>query len=139
MAVTDHKNLYVVDLATGEEKTLFENAFEYIFAGFNWSPDGKWLALSAKASPKSQRQLLLVRADGEKSGRKLLQTSEQGGSISFSPDGKQLVFADDLLLRLIDTSGEGESRLIPSQKFHGRDPHWSPDGKWIVYAGELPE
>jgi hypothetical protein len=138
MAVTGHKNLHVVDLATGEEKSLFANPFEYIFAGFNWSPDGKWLALSAKKGPKSPRQLLLVSADGEKAGLKLLQTSEQGGSISFSPDGKQLVFADDLLLRLIDTSGEGESRLIPNQRFHGRDPHWSPDGEWIVYAGELP-
>jgi beta-lactamase regulating signal transducer with metallopeptidase domain len=136
IAVTDHKMLYVIDLARDEEMALFEVPFEYIFSGYNWSPDGKWLALSAKTAPKSRRKLLLVSAEGEKKGLKQLRVGEQGGSIAFSPDGKRLVFSAGYQLRTLDIDGDGKDRVIPGVTGRAQDPHWSPDGKWIVFSGE---
>jgi len=136
IAVTDHKMLYVIDLARDKETALFEVPFEYIFSGYNWSPDGKWLALSAKTAPKSRRKLLLVSAEGEKKGLKQLREGEQGGSIAFSPDGKRLVFSAGYQLRTLDIDGDGKDRVIPGVTGRAQDPHWSPDGKWIVFSGE---
>ena len=138
IAVTDHKNIRVIDLQTDSEITLFEKPFDYIFAGYNWSPDGKWLALSAKQTSNAKRQLLLVSAEGEKQGMRLMHVGEQGGSIGFSPDGKQLIFADGYKLQTIDVDSplKKRSKLIAGKRGRAKDPHWSPDGKWIVFAGD---
>jgi Tol biopolymer transport system component len=133
LAVTDHKRLWIVDLLSGEETFLFGEPFRYLFAGYSWSPDGKWLALSVRPTESAKRQLLLVSTQGEQHGLKKLRQGEQGGAVSFSPDGKYLVFDDDYKLMTMDAAG-GEPRLIPGQIGRNKDPHWSPDGRWIVFA-----
>ncbi len=135
LAVTDHKMLRVVDLVTGEEIELFDKPFEYLFAGYNWSPDGRWLALSANPGQNAKWKMMLVSSEGEQQGLKLLRESWQGGSISFSPDGKQLVFDDKWKIYTLTLDG-GTPRLVSGQKGKNKDPHWSPDGKWIVFSSD---
>lgn len=133
LAVTDHKMLRLVDLVSGEETELLDQPFEYLFAGYNWSPDGKWLAISARVAPNTRRQMLLIGTEGQKPI--LLREGEQGGSVSFSPDGKQLAFDDDYKILIVDTSG-GKPRAVPGQKGRNKDPHWSYDGGWIVFSSD---
>ena len=67
---------------------------------FDWSPDGKWLAVAAE-DRNANRDILLARADG--SGKPVNLTRHPGfeGSPKWSPDGRWLVFNARR-----DTSGE---------------------------------
>jgi Tol biopolymer transport system component len=136
MAVMDYHRMFVVDLATGEEHALFDDPFEAIFGGYNWSPDGKWLAFSGRPKKGVPRQIVLVNSQGAAQGMKVRFEGEQGGSISFSPDGKRLVFDNGYKIYLIDVDRTAGPRLVGHQKGKNKDPHWSHDGNWIVYSGD---
>ena len=120
---------------------LFDEPFEYLFAGFNWSPDGQRLALCARPKAGAPRQLLLVSAQGARQGLDVRFESEQGGSVSFSPDGKQLVFDNGYKLFILEVAGKKPPQRIPGQqaKHKNKEPHWSPDGKWIVFSSDRDE
>jgi len=136
LAVNDRHQLIVVDLTSGEERQLFDEPFESIFGGYNWSPDGKWLALSARPKPGVPRQLILVRSSGADQGMRVRFEGEQGGSISFSPDGKRLVFDNGYKIYQLQVEGAAPPQLIPGQKGKNKDPHWSHDGRWIVFSSD---
>jgi Tol biopolymer transport system component len=139
LVVNDRHQLIVMDLASGEERHLFGEPFESIFGGYNWSPDGKWLALSARPKPGVPRQLVLVSSQGDQQGMRVRFEGEQGGSISFSPDGRKLVFDNGYKLYLLDVEGAAPPRLIPKQKGKNKDPHWSHDGNLILFSSDRGE
>ncbi len=58
---------------------------------FDWSPDGRWLAIAAK-DRNSNRDILLVRADGSEKPVNLTRHPAFEGSPKWSPDGRWLVF-----------------------------------------------
>ena len=136
LAVNDRHQLLVVDLANGEERPLFAEPFESVFGGYNWSPDGKWLALSARPKSGVPRQLILVSSQGDGQGMQVRFEGEQGGSISFSPDGKRLVFDNGYKIYLLEVEGAAPPQRIPRQKGQNKDPHWSHDGHWIVFSSD---
>jgi Tol biopolymer transport system component len=136
MAFTDHKMLYTLDVVSGEEKPLFDEPFVELFAGFNWSPDGKWLALSARPRRGVPRQLLIVSAQGARHGLRVRFENEQGGTISFSPDGKQLVFDNAYKIFIADVEGTKDPRMLDNQPGKNQDPRWSPDGQWILFSSD---
>jgi Tol biopolymer transport system component len=133
LATTDHHRMWVTDLESGEAHELFDQPFDYLWAGYNWSPDGNWLVLMARAEANKGSQMLLVNPEGAEKGLKVLLEIEQGGAVSFSSDGKQLVFDSKSQMYLMDLDG-GKPRLIPGQKGKNKDPHWSYDGQWIVFS-----
>lgn len=136
LAMTDHHQLLVVDLVSGEERALFDEPFESLFGGFNWSPDGKQLALSARPKPGTPRQLVLVNSQGASRGMQVRFEGGQGGSISFSPDGKRLAIDNGYKLHLLDVAGTEPPREIPGQIGKNKDPDWSHDGNWIVFSSD---
>lgn len=136
LAMTDHHQLFVVDLISGEERALFDPPFASLYGGFNWSPDGKQLVLSAQAKAGAPRQLVLVDSQGANRGMQVRFQGGQGGSISFSPDGQRLVFDNGYKLYVIDVAGAQPPRQIPGQVGKNKDPDWSHDGDWIVFSSD---
>jgi Tol biopolymer transport system component len=59
-----------------------------------------------------------------------------GGYVSFSPDGKQLVYSDSRLIRTIEVEGTSRPRMMPDQRGKNKHPNWSPDGQWIVFSSD---
>lgn len=136
LAISDRSNVFVMDLLSGETRTLFEQPVLEVFDGFCWSRDGSRLAVVVRPKEGDRRHCLFVNAAGESQGIHKRVEGEMGGYVSFSPDGKQLVYSDGLMLRIIDVEGDKRYRLVPGQKGKSKHPDWSPDGKWIVFSSD---
>ncbi len=134
LAFADADMLYVMDLASGEQRALFDKHFTTLYRGCCWSPDGKYLAVSARPEPRVRRQVLIVSAQGAEHGLKIRLQNEAGGQMAFSPDGKQLAFDNAFFIHVVDVEGNGQPRQLPDQKSQNRDPDWSPDGQWLVFT-----
>jgi Tol biopolymer transport system component len=134
LAFAEGRMLYVMDLATAEQRALFDTPFETLYWGCCWSPDGKSLALSARPEPRARRHVLLVSADGASHGLRVRLQNEASGQMGFSPDGKQLAFDNAYLIHIVDVEGNAPPRQLPGQKAQNLSPDWSPDGQWLVFT-----
>jgi Tol biopolymer transport system component len=136
LAVSDRSNVYVMDLVSGDTRSLFDQPFQNVLSGFCWSPDGSELAVVVRPKEGDRRHLMIVSTAGENQGVRRRAVGSMGGYLSYSPDGKRLVFGDEWKIRIMDVAGEGRARTVPGQKGKNREPNWSPDGKWIVFASD---
>jgi Tol biopolymer transport system component len=134
LAVTDGHMLRVIDLTTSEEVALFDEPFFELFNGFDWSPDGRRLAVAVRTAAGAQRQLLFVSAQGAAKNVITRLRANLGGFVSFSPDGRELVFSTNNTIHTVDVSGGAAPRPVPGQRGKNRNPDWSPDGKMIVFV-----
>lgn len=134
LALSDQDDVHVIDLITGEARTLFRNPKETIYYGFSWFPDGKRLAVVVRPERRKPRQLLFVSAEGEEQGIHVRLTGEMAGFNSFSPDGRKLVYDNAYKIHIVEVDGTNKPVLLPGQKGANRDPDWSPDGEWIVFT-----
>lgn len=134
IAVSYEDNIHVIDLISGETRSLFRNPKETIYYGFTWFPDGKRLAVVARPEPRKPRQLLYVSAEGEEQGLDVRLSREMAGFISFAPDGKKLALDSSYKIHIVEVDGASDPILIRGQTGANRDPDWSPDGQWIVFT-----
>ncbi len=105
-------NLYLLNLATGENRRIDANSHGGGAADVVWSPDGKTLALLRPDSRRQLRQLLLHSlADG----RTQALTSDKYESFSpaFTPDGKWLYFFSNRTFQVVNGSPWGDRNLGP--------------------------
>ena len=90
IALTNHRQeLMCIDLDSGE-RTVIEQSRYGPIAGFDWSPDGRWIAYSFASSPRVR---LIKLYDSET--REIHQATEpllQDFSPAFDPEGKHLYF-----------------------------------------------
>lgn len=134
LAVSDGQMLRVVDLVNGEDVALFDEPFFELFDGFDWSPDGKRIAAAVRTAPGAQRQLLFARAEGAAKGVSTRLRANLGGFVSFSPNGRELVFSISNTIHIVNVAGGAGPRPVPGQRGKNRYPDWSPDGKMIVFV-----
>jgi eukaryotic-like serine/threonine-protein kinase len=110
-----------------------------------WSPDGKWLVISDRASAREPFALFLLSIEnGEKRRLTSPQAQLAGDSgPAFSPDGHTLAFGrsvdsflgDLYLLALSDSlMPAGEARRITFENRGATNPTWSADGREIVFS-----
>jgi tricorn protease len=90
IALSNHRNeLVLVDVKTRKSRVLDKSEWAQI-AGFDWSPDGRWIAYSCALS----QHISAIRVCEVKTGkvRQVTQPVLQDVSPSFDPDGKFLYF-----------------------------------------------
>jgi hypothetical protein len=125
-----YHGMHVLDLATGRVRSAGMEAFLP-----DWSLDGRIALVDPAAFPVPIGWIYLRRVDGRLATQTLLSTGTQGddSSPSWSPDGKQLVFATRQngvwTVSLIDADGS-HRRLLAT---HASSPAWSPDGTLVAY------
>src|SRR6266436_9285073 len=131
-----HFNLYVKVVGTEESLQLTEQPS----LDFNpvWSPDGKLLAYSDRASRSEAASIFLLSLDSGEV-RRLTSARRARGDFSpeFSPDGQTLAFGRDSQgvqsIYAIPVSG-GEEQRLTSDTAQKWGLAWTPDGREIVFA-----
>ncbi|MBL8205847.1 MAG: serine/threonine-protein kinase [Blastocatellia bacterium] len=108
-----------------------------------WSPDGEQLAFASARN--SALNLYLKRTTGNAPEERLLETRFQTYPLSWSPDGKVLIYAmgdpqtrTDIWALPLSGSVAGERKPQPllQTKFDERAAKVSPDGHWLAYVSD---
>ncbi len=120
---------------------------------YDWSPDGKWLAIAAE-DRNSNRDIQLVRSSGKSPALNLTRHPAFEGSPRWSPDGRWLVFSarrsasgklefwriDFGKQGLPDSLAEddaarlgGRAVVISTKGIEPTRPFWSPDSREIWF------
>ena len=138
IAFVVHGEIFLMGRNGGKAKRLTDHpAFDH---GIAWSPDGKKILFLSDRSGNEDIYLLesddpehpdLVAAHQFKV-KQLTNTPEAELGVSFSPDGKRVVFVRAGKLVSVDPDGANEKVLIDDGQVFDYD--WSPDGKWLCYA-----
>lgn len=104
-----------------------------------WSPDGEQLAFASARN--SALNLFLKRTTGTAPEERLLETRFQTYPLSWSPDGKVLIYAmGDPQTRTdiwaLPMFGERKPQPLLQTKADERGAKVSPDGNWLVYVSD---
>jgi Tol biopolymer transport system component len=137
------QDLFLADATSGKvkEKLVSGNRTEsfetlrFLSAGLGYSPDGQYLAFTAKAG--AEDALYVMRLRGEDIVGEFRFGLDGILTPSWSPDGSQIVFAglDGGVTDLFVVSRNGKNlRRLTDDTYMDRDPVWSPDGKRIAFT-----
>lgn len=126
-----------------EPRRLFASEETDYIVPFDWTPDGKWIAVQNQRKDRSSQIGLVSTADG--SLRVLKSVGWRGASrLALSPDGRFLGFdlpasddtngeEHDVFVLAVDASREtavvaaaGDDRIVG----------WSPDGAWLLFTSD---
>ena len=125
-------DVWVLDLASGEESKLVENAFNPAY-----SPDGQRIAVDASwAGP---RRVWLLDRQGHNPQQVTTDTSEEVAHLAptWSPDGKKIVFQNlartKFDIRVVNLDSK-QLNWITNDFFTNIRPSWSPSGKFIYFS-----
>jgi Tol biopolymer transport system component/DNA-binding winged helix-turn-helix (wHTH) protein len=137
--------IYIIPASGGAErrvrKTLWEEQEFYPIMGsaglLSWSPDGKLLAFSDRASRDEPSSIFLLSLDLLEV-RRLTSPVRSWGDLKpeFSPDGQTLAFlriSQGTAIYTVPVSGGAEQRLFSDATDHW-GLAWTSDGRDIVFA-----
>ncbi|MFQ5674635.1 MAG: DPP IV N-terminal domain-containing protein, partial [bacterium] len=126
-------DLWVLTLESGSEFVLTPQHSDASEPA--WSPDGQWVAFTARGVTSDSRNVWVIPATGGAS-RKLTDTRGRDLLPSWSPDSKKIAFESIREhhngIWVVDIES-GESRQLTSDSTFNRAPDWSPDGSTIAY------
>jgi len=138
--------IFISDLRTGKERKFekiissnraqdFED-LNMVTPGITWSPDGKYIAVSAKAGGTDAIYKVDIRTeDYEKLNVELPSIA----SVNWSPNGKYIAFSGSESfssdIYLYDTDTKTLSR-ITNDVFTDIIPEWAPDSKTIYFISD---
>ncbi len=105
------------------------------------SPDGEWVAYSTLPTKGVLPQLRVVSADGSRDREVAPVDAAFGNKVSWSPDGKEIVYAEQDNVDSLKESGDlyvvdlrSGKRTRLSRGLRADGPAWSPDGKEIAFV-----
>ncbi len=130
---TIYSQIYVMNADGTAPKRLTDSKNGDAF-GPAWSRDGKKIAYYAFAQTQPSRnpQIWVMDADGS-NPKKL---TDHGMDPSWSPDGRQMVFASrrDGIFQIYAMNSDGSNvRRLTKHNAEDSNPAWAPDGGSIVY------
>lgn len=138
VAFVVHGEMFLMPISGGKATRLTDSpAFDHSIA---WSPDSKKIIFASDRNGHEDLYLLepddpehpeLVKAHKFKTTQ-LTSTPEAELGISFSPDGKRVVFLRAGKLWSMNPDGTDQKVIVNDVQVFDYD--WSPDGKWIAYA-----
>lgn len=121
-------------LVHGQRTGEFEE-LKWLRPGISWSPDGKRIAVAAKAGSRDAIQIVDV------SNGKVIQSLKYDSDGLFSPfwspDGERIAFVyvsngkSDLAVTDLKS---GEMQLVTNDLYDDADPSWSPDGLKLLFT-----
>ena len=144
--------IYIIPAFGGAERRVRETHWEerefyqpfWYFGRLSWSPDGKLLAFSDRASSNEPTSILLLALDSLEVRRLTSPPPPGDYNPVFSPDGRTLAFNRGSqgvqAIYTVPVSGGKEQQLISGPQF-GWGLAWTPDGRNIIFAkaGWLPK
>ena len=127
--------------AISEPRRLFHNDDVTAAAPYDWSPDGKWIAVGVGRTDGTRQIGLIGVQDGS---LRVLKSSDwkEPSKIFFSPDGRHIAYdlrvndtsnESHVFVMAVDGSRETEVVADPSQNVI---MGWSPDGRDVLFASD---
>lgn len=151
LAFLSEKNLFTIDLYLADAKTgqiirkvtskisnTHIDEFNFIESAGTWSPDSKLFAFSVFNKGRN-RMVVVDVSTGKIVNDVSMGKAEQFGNLSWSPDGKNMVFQgmaegqEDLYLYNFETK---KIRQLTNDKYSDYQPSFSRDGKKIVFSSD---
>jgi Tol biopolymer transport system component len=130
------KHLYTYHLPTTSLTSLPEPEGATSVSHPAWSPDGRYLAYSAKIGDRWD--IYIANSDGTDI-RNLTALTFEGAIPDWSPDGARLAYTcvvpEGFNICTIDLEG-GIARRLTTGLTLDSSPSWSPDGNYIVFSSE---
>jgi Tol biopolymer transport system component len=136
--------IYIIPAMGGAErrvhKALWEEQefYEVLWTAgrLSWSPDGKLLAFSDRASVSEAASIFLLSFDSLEVRRLTAPLRSRGDfNPEFSPDGQTLAFTRvSQGIYTVPVSGGEEQRRLISDATYNWGLAWTPDGRDIVFA-----
>ncbi|MGD9721632.1 MAG: hypothetical protein AB7O59_05910 [Pirellulales bacterium] len=130
LALLKDKQLVLYDLVAGAAQPLSEAAPANVLPGFDWSPDGRWLALVNDIGP--ERQLWIVDVAQPAGAKQMRLAGDLDGYVAWSPDAKRLAVSLAGRIHLLDAARDAAPQEIGGQVGENFMPAWSPDGNWMA-------
>jgi Tol biopolymer transport system component/predicted Ser/Thr protein kinase len=125
-------DIWVLDLASGEETKLVENAFNPAY-----SPDGQHIAVDASwAGP---RRIWVLDRQGHNPQQVTTDTTEEvaHAAPAWSPDGRKIVFQNLVRtkfdIRTVNLDSK-QMNWITNDSLTNIRPSWSPSGRFIYFS-----
>ncbi|HET9985067.1 MAG TPA: S9 family peptidase [Longimicrobiales bacterium] len=117
-------HVWRADVATGRSLQLTNG--EKGESGARWSPDGKWIAFTAKRGEDEEGQIWLLPADGGEAKR-LTKHATSPSDLTWAPDGSALYFVADE-----PKSKEQKEREKLKDDVYGFDENYQQPHLWKV-------
>ena len=133
--------IYVLPALGGVERKLYDGAATAFSYAFDWSPGGRFLAISQGDQDKTHAKISLLSLTDSKT-RPLTAPSEQDLDIepAFSPDGSTVAFVRSNVggmvseLFVVPADGGEPKRLTFDQRNILGSLAWTSDGKEILFS-----
>jgi len=137
-------DLWIYDLGTRTDQRLTSGG--QTGADYNdgtWSPDGRWLALSAIDSTKTGggKGLYLMPSDGSAAPELVLSLPGNQFPTGWTPDGRNILFTSappqgPNEIWMVPAFGDHRPVLLVQSAYGARGGRVSPDGRWLAFEAD---
>jgi Tol biopolymer transport system component/predicted Ser/Thr protein kinase len=145
--------VYVIPALGGSERKLAQTAAVQPALGtastgyrLSWTPDGKFLAIADRDSPKEPNSIFLISTETREKRRLTFPPKDGFGDVypALSPDGRTLAFVRmrtdqtrDIFLQAIPSGAPGgEARRLTFDERVVNGIDWTPDGRNVVFSSD---